>query len=353
MKAFENVHGRRGRLAQGRPVEPLVPGPPDGPWHQRRRATLRYAPRVAPERIVSLLPSTTEIACALGFRDQLVGRSHECDHPADVASLPVLTDSTLDADAPSREIDDRVKALVRDGLSIYRVDAERLRELAPTVILTQDHCEVCAASLADVEIALEHWLGARPRVISLRPSTLGDVWRDIERVAEALGEPERGTATSQELTERLTDIAEQTLRIRPKPSVVCVEWIDPLMGAGNWMPELVTLAGAGQFFGETGVHSPWLEWESVRHADPDVIVVMPCGFDVPRTRAELAPLLAQPGWDELAAVKAGRVYLADGSQYFNRPGPRLVESLEILAEILHPDHFPPRHRGAGWERLVD
>jgi len=210
-----------------------------------------------------------------------------------------------------------------------------------------------SGDLSDVEIALEHWLGARPRVISLRPSTLGDVWRDIERVAEALGEPERGTATSQELTERLTDIAEQTLRIRPKPSVVCVEWIDPLMAAGNWMPELVTLAGAGHFFGETGAHSPWLEWESVRHADPDVIVVMPCGFDVPRTRAELAPLLAQPGWDELAAVKAGRVYLADGSQYFNRPGPRLVESLEILAEILHPDHFPPRHRGAGWERLVD
>ncbi len=307
--------------------------------------------RMTVKRIASLLPSTTEIACALGFEDRLVGRSHECDHPASVVSLPALTAPKLDSDTSSRTIDDRVKQLVREGLSVYRVDAERLRELAPDVILTQDQCEVCAASLSDVEKALALWTGGRPRVVSLNPNTLGDVWRDIAQVAEALGAPERGREVTEALADRVTQIAERTLRIRPQPRVACVEWIDPLMAAGNWMPELVTLAGGVPLFGETGKHSPWLEWAPLRRPDPDAIAVLPCGFDLARTRAEMPPLTSQPGWGELRAAKAGRVFLADGNQYFNRPGPRLVESLEILAEMLHPDQFPPRHEGSGWERL--
>ena len=303
------------------------------------------------ERIASLIPSTTEITCALGFEAGLVARSHECDFPASVASLPALTEPKLDPGAPSAAIDSRVKQLVRDGLSVYRVDAERLRELAPTVILTQDQCEVCAASLGDVEAALAEWTGAKPRIVSLDPRTLGDVWGDLVRVADALGAPERGERLAAELATRITEVTERTQRLRARPSVACVEWIDPLRAAGNWMPELVTLAGGRPLFGEPGAHSPWLAWEDLRAADPDVVAVLPCGFDLARTRAEIGPLLAQPGWETLRAVREGRVFLTDGHQYFNRPGPRLVESLEILAEILHPEEFGARHRGEGWEPL--
>ena len=303
------------------------------------------------ERVASLLPSTTEIACALGFESQLVGRSHECDFPASVRELPALTEPKLDPEAPSREIDDRVKELVREGLSVYRVDAERLREVAPSVILTQDQCEVCAASLADVERALESWLGERPRLLSLDPKTLGDVWDDIARVAEALGAPERGRALAAELANRVTEVAERTQRLRPHPGVVCLEWLDPLMGAGNWMPELVTLAGGHSLVGEAGAHSPWLSLEELAAADPDVLVLVPCGFGIARARAELPALAGRPAWQALRAVREGRVFVTDGNQYFNRPGPRLVESLEILAEILHPDEFRARHRGTGWEPL--
>ena len=303
------------------------------------------------ERIASLLPSITEIVCALGFGEALVARSHECDFPPEVARLPAVTQPKLDSGAPSRAIDDRVKQIVRDGLSVYRVDAERLRDLAPDVILTQDQCEVCAVSLADVERALADWIGSRPRLLSLNPSTLHDVWDDIGRVAEALGAPERGRELTTELSNRLADVGERSLRIRERPSLACIEWIDPLMGAGNWMPELVSLAAGRPLFGRGGTHSSWLEWEALRATDPDAILVMPCGFDLPRTRAEMGPLLAQPGFDALAAVRGRRIFLADGNQYFNRPGPRLVESLEILTEVLHPDHFAPRHMGTGWELL--
>ena len=303
------------------------------------------------ERVVSLIPSSTEIACALGFRDALVGRSHECDFPLGVEQLPALTEPKLDTSAASAVIDDRVKQLVGEGLSVYRVDVDKLRELQPTVILTQDQCDVCAASLRDVEEALSGWLGEAPRLVSLKPNLLGDVWGDFERVATALGEARRGREFAASLSDRLAEISEQTLRIRAKPSVACVEWIDPLMAAGNWMPELVTLAGGRPLFGEAGAHSPWLDWKTMRDADPEIVVLLPCGFDIERTRQEVGPLIAQPGWADLQAVRTGRVFVADGNQYFNRPGPRLVESLEILAEILHPDHFAPRREGAGWQAL--
>jgi iron complex transport system substrate-binding protein len=303
------------------------------------------------ERIVSLIPSSTEITCALGFGDALVGRSHECDFPPEVERLPALTEPKLDTRAASAAIDGRVKQLVAEGLSVYRVDVDKLRELRPTLILTQDQCEVCAASLGDVEEALSDWLGEPPRVVSLHPNRLGDVWGDFERVATALGEAARGREFAASLSKRLAEISEQTLRIRARPSVACVEWIDPLMAAGNWIPELVTLAGGRPLFGEAGAHSPWLDWDAMREADPEIAVLIPCGFDIERTRQEIGPLIAQPGWSDLQAVRTGRVFVADGNQYFNRPGPRLLESLEILAEILHPDHFAPRHESTGWQVL--
>jgi iron complex transport system substrate-binding protein len=306
------------------------------------------------ERVVSLLPSATEIVCRLGLEETLVGRSHECDFPSRITDRPILTAPKLDADRPSAEINDRVLELVREGLSVYRIDATLLREIKPTLILTQDQCEVCAASLRDLEDALEAWIGIRPQVLSVNPMTLADVWRDIERVATAIGAGNLGREVSTELRNRVDSIAAKTTReadTESRPSVACIEWIDPLMAAGNWVPELVELAGGRNLFGRNGEHSPWLDWSVLRDADPDIIVVMPCGFDIRRIRAELEPLLVQPGWSELRAVRDQRVYLTDGNQYFNRPGPRLVDSLEILAEIIQPNLFDGRHQGSGWQQL--
>ena len=300
------------------------------------------------DRIVSLLPSATEIICALGFGDQLVGRSHECDFPPAIAQLPPLTEAKLDPQLPSRAIDDAVKRLVEDGSSVYRVDAERLRALAPSVIVTQDQCEVCAASLGDVEEALSAWTGGAPRLVSLSPATLGDVWVSFSRVADALGAPERGLSLATELANRITGVAERTQRMRPRPRIACIEWLDPLMVAGNWVPELVTLAGGENLLGKAGSPSRWLAANELAAADPDVIVVLPCGFDLPRTRAELADIVRAPDWQRLRAVREGRIAIVDGNQYFSRPGPRLVESLQILAEILHSKEFDPEHRGTGW-----
>jgi len=303
------------------------------------------------ERIVTLLPAATEIVCALGLEERLVGRSHECDFPGSVRGLPVLTEARLDPDAPGAEIDARVRGLVRDGLSIYRVDAEALRRLRPDAIVTQTQCDVCAASPRDLEQALEGWIGSPPRLVSLAPASLGDVWGDLQRVADALGVPERGGELAAALARRVSDVAERALRVKTRPRVACIEWIEPLMAAGNWVPELVTLAGGEPLLGATGEHSPWLAFAELAEADPDAIVVMPCGFDRARTRRELAPLEAESGWQGLRAVRSGRVYAVDGNAFFNRPGPRLVESVEILAELLHPDVFAPRREGVAWERV--
>jgi iron complex transport system substrate-binding protein len=302
-------------------------------------------------RIVSLLPSLTEIACAVGLRDQLVGRSHECDYPPGVAELTVCTEPKLSLEGTSGEIDARVRALVRDGLSVYRVDPETLRGLRPDLVLTQDHCEVCAASRSDVEAALRHFTGAAPRVLSVAPATLGEVWDSFSAVAEAAGVPERGAALAGALTERVVKLGEETAGIGVRPRLACIEWLDPLMSAGNWMPELVALAGGRSVLGSTGAHSPVIRFEELAASDPDAVLVLPCGFDLARTRAELPSLLELPGFAALRAARESRIYAADGNQYFNRPGPRLVESLEILAEILHPGRFSFGHEGRGWARV--
>jgi iron complex transport system substrate-binding protein len=303
-------------------------------------------------RIVSLIASSTEIVCALGFGSDLVGRSHECDFPEWVRRLPVCTSPKFPTEGTSYEVDQRVKAILAEGLSVYRVDAEALRALAPDVIVTQSQCEVCAVSLRDVEQAVCEWIESRPRIVSLVPNALGDVWRDIETVAAALGAAARGEALVAALRGRIAAIAERARGLGERPTVAVVEWIDPLMAAGNWMPELVELAGGTSLFGTAGEHSPWMSLEDLAARDPDWILVIPCGFDLARTRSEMASLASCPEWRQLRAVRGGHVALGDGNQFFNRPGPRLVESLEILAEILHPQEFSFGHSGAGWQ-LVD
>jgi iron complex transport system substrate-binding protein len=302
-------------------------------------------------RVVSLLPSATEIVCALGVPNWLVGRSHECDFPESVRRLPVCTRAKLDATKPSAEIDRDVKTLLANALAIYEVDAARLRELRPDVIVTQAQCEVCAVSLPEVERAVAGWTGRSPRVVSLSPQRLTDVWADIQRVAEALRLAEEGRAVVKALKNRVVAIIEKACVVKHRPSVACIEWLDPLMAAGNWVPELVELAGGLNLFGEAGKHSPWLNWEAIQEHDPEVIVVFPCGFDLARTRAEIAALTRRPDWAKLRAVKNGRVVLTDGNAFFNRPGPRLVESLEALGEILHPELFRFGHRGKAWQPL--
>jgi iron complex transport system substrate-binding protein len=300
-------------------------------------------------RIVSLIASATEIVCALGFEDQIVGRSHECDYPESIKRLPICTHPKFDPDGTSYEIDQRVKAIVQEGLSVYRVDGEKLRELEPDAIVTQSHCEVCAVSLREVERAVCAWLRACPRLVSLSPNALADVWTSIEQVAEVLQVSQRGAELIRQLQGRMRTIADRTRGLTERPTVAAIEWIDPLMAAGNWMPELIEMAGGVSRFGIAGAHAPWMTWQELCAADPDVIVLLPCGFDIERTRRDMPLLTNKPEWSQLRSVRNSRVCLADGNQYFNRPGPRLVESLQILAEILHPDEFAFGHEGTGWQ----
>ncbi len=252
--------------------------------------------------------------------------------------------------ADSAAIDRQVKSLLRDAVSLYQVDAARLKELKPHVIVTQAQCEACAVSLPEVEAAMAGWIGHKPQIISLSPNRLADVWEDIRAASQLRsGWRDRGREVLAALKNRVVNVIEKTCVLKQRPSVACIEWIEPLMAAGNWVPELVELAGGANVAGEPGKHSPWMDWDTLRRLDPEVIVVMPCGFDLAKTRSEAAALVRHPHWPGLKAVKKKRVRLVDGNQYFNRPGPRLVESLEILAEILHPDCFNFGHRGNGWE----
>lgn len=302
-------------------------------------------------RIVSLIASATEIVAALGLLDRLVGRSHECDYPLDVMRLPMCSEAKIDVQGSSREIDARVKAVLAEAVSVYRVFGEELERLGPTVIITQTQCEVCAVSLEDVKAAVSGLVSSKPKIVALEPMDLKDVWRDILQVAEALDVSERGRELVADLQWRLEALQTITKWLPTRPRVACLEWIDPLMAAGNWVPELVEIAGGVNLFGEAGKHSPWMTWEELVASDPDVIAIMPCGFDIPRTVSELDPLFCREEWASLSAVKTGRVFVTDGNQYFNRPGPRLVESAEILAETCHPDAFAFGHEGTGWVRL--
>jgi iron complex transport system substrate-binding protein len=278
-------------------------------------------------RIVSLIPSATEIVCALGGCDQLVGRSHECDYPADVAALPALTRPRLPLSGGSRAIDDAVTRAITDGIAVYEVDLALLAELAPDVIVTQDQCEVCAASLAQVEEAVCAVLPSRPVIVSLKPASLADAFDDIRRVGAAIGrDPAPVIASMRALIER-------TPATGTPPRVAFLEWVDPLMGPGLWTPETIAVAGGLSVLGEAGKHTVKRPPKALAASEPDFIVVAPCGYTIAESLKERDLLTALPGWADIPAVRNGRVAIADGNAYFNRPGPRLADSVEILRDI--------------------
>lgn len=302
-------------------------------------------------RIVSLIPSATEIVAALGYADCLVGRSHECDYPSAVTALPICTEPKFDPTGTSEEIHGRVSELLASALSVYRVKTEVLADLQPTHIITQAQCEVCAVSLSDVEKAVSDLVPAAGaiQVVSLQPERLADVWTDMESVAAALNSSKESMASAadkiQRLKNRLNPIAIEGTR----PKVACIEWTDPLMAAGNWVPELVSMAGGDDCCGKAGAHSDWMSWADLASADPDIIVVLPCGYDMSQARQATEEMTAQAEWTKLKAVQSNSVYLTDGNQFFNRPGPRLVESWEILTEIIQGRGVNEARSSKGWE----
>ncbi|HCN83777.1 MAG TPA: cobalamin-binding protein [Sphingobacteriaceae bacterium] len=300
------------------------------------------------KKIISLLPAATEIVCALGLEDQLIGRSHECDYPLSVRDLPVCSEARFIPGSDSKAIDKQVKEILSDALSIYVVDKELIRRLEPDVVITQNQCEVCAVSEKDVEDALKDLLDKDAEIISLSPNVLADILNDIRTIAAGLGVPERADTLLEEMNERIDLILHKLKYIDQKPKVTCIEWLSPLMVAGNWTPELVEIAGGRSVLAEAGKHSPFVDFDSIQAEDPDILVIIPCGFSIQRTLQEIDLLLTLPEWAELNAVKNNKVFIADGNQYFNRSGPRIVDSIEILAEIIHPKMFSFGYEGQGW-----
>ena len=308
----------------------------------------RTALNSSPPRVISLIASATEILHALGLGHAQVARSHECDFPPRVLDLPQLTRAKFKVHgATSAEIDRSVKGLIEQGLAVYEVDAERMRALQPDVILTQDQCEVCAVSLADVQQALCTWTDSTARIVSLRPHTMGDVFADILSVAEAIGRPSDGIELVASMQARLADIAASVGGL-PRRRLGFVEWIEPPMSGGHWMPELIAAAGGTSPFGVSGENSPWVSWDEFAAADPDILLVAPCGYEIATSLPEMEGLRGHAVFRTLRAVREGRVFVADGNAFFNRPGPRLVEGAEILAEILHPDVRTYGHLGEAY-----
>lgn len=299
-------------------------------------------------RIISLLPAATEIICALGLEHRLVGRSHECDYPPGISNLPICSSAKFLPGSDSAQIDRQVKEILSESLSIYTLDRDLIKSLAPDVIITQAQCEVCAVSLKDVELALSDLLDKKCQIISLQPNGLDDVYRDIRMIAGKLSVENAAEQLLELSDERINIIRHKLKFIAEKPTVACIEWLSPLMIAGNWTPEIVEIGGGLPVLTEAGKHSSYITFQDILIADPDIILIMPCGFSIQRTLQEIGLMLDTPGWADLKAVKTHRVYIADGNQYFNRSGPRMTDSIEIMAEIINTKQFIFGYEGNGW-----
>ena len=311
-----------------------------------------------PQRIASLLSSATEILFATGAGPRVVAVSHECDFPDVVKSLPIATRSRIDSGLSSAAIDEQVRGMLATGAPLYEVDREQLRQLAPDLIVTQAQCDVCAVRHADViDLVQSEPVLANTHIITLNPQSLGDVIADTATLGAAAGCSQQAATFAEELQSRVDAVRQRTALIADarRPRVLCIEWIEPLMPAGNWTPELIELAGGVSGLAVAGRHSRYAEWDEVLALDPEVILIAPCGFDLVRALQEARELPQRDGWRRLAAVRAGRVFAFDGNAYLNRSGPRLVDTLEMVAQLLHPDIFaaPPLAENAQppWRRL--
>lgn len=292
-------------------------------------------------KIASLLASNTEIAYALGLEEQIVGVSHECDYPPQVNQKPILTKSKIDPTRSSREIDLQVKNLLKTALSVYEVDEGKLRELKPDIILTQDQCEVCAVSLKDVEQAVSKNI-CQAKIVSLKPETFDDVLKIIEIIGHATQKEKEAKNLLAQLYQRITNVKNKTKSLKNKPKVCCIEWLDPIMIAGNWVPEMVEMAGGIPILSKKGKHSKTYQLKDILKENPNKIVISPCGFKIEQTLKDIVSLTEKLGWERLEAIQNDEVYIADGNSYFNRPSQRIVDTLEILAAILHPKLFTRR-----------
>nr|BAL55796.1 periplasmic solute binding protein [uncultured Acetothermia bacterium] len=302
-------------------------------------------------KIISLLPSATEIVYELGLGDCLVGVSHDCDWPPDVFKKPKLSQAVVHSEMPSAEIDAIVRERLHSGLSVYHIDAELLQKLNPDLILTQELCEVCAPSFDDVRQAVK-LLHGQPKIVSLEPHTIEDILDNILTVGEVTGREDRARTLVAQLRRRIERIRAKTETLAHRPRVCCIEWLEPIMIGGHWVPQMVEYAGGEDWLGELGQPSRYADWEEILHYNPEIIVLMPCGFSIERTLREMDVLTELAGWEELTAVKEGQVFIVEASAYFNRPGPRIVTGLEILAEIIHPEIFSelaPRDSFIRWE----
>ena len=304
-------------------------------------------------KICSLLPSATEIVFALGLGNHLVAVTHECDFPPEVARLPVITHSTLDHESRrSSEVHRHIASALHKGSSIYALDQDLLEQLDPSLILTQELCDVCAVSYDVVEKAVHRLTGNRT-ILSLEPTSLGGILETIKQVGHATGARERAAALVAELQRRIDGIAAAAKPARRRPRVFAMEWLDPPFTAGHWVPEMVRLAGGRDDLAQEGFPSSQIVWERIVDDDPEIIVLMPCGFTLERTIEEFFEVELPEPWYHLAAVQSGHVYAVNGSAYFNRPGPRIVEGLQILAEIIHPEVVSRTTPHGTWRRFGD
>ena len=284
-------------------------------------------------KICSLLPSATEILYALGLGDQIAGVSHECDYPPEARTKPVLIKSRISHTESAAAIDRQVREFLERGESLYSVDFELLRAIEPDIIVTQDLCHVCAATPDDLGAALAH-LERQPRIVTLNPHSLADVCADIRTVGEATGREERAKTLVAEFEKGIAEVERSVIGL-DRPRIVCLEWLDPPYVAGHWVPEMVERAGGSDLFGRAGKPSFRVEWEAVLEARPEVAVIMPCGYNLAAAEAEFRILALPQGWNDLPAVRSGRVYVVEASGYFSRPGPRLAAGLAVLAGAIH------------------
>ncbi len=300
-------------------------------------------------RIISLISSATEIVSSLQCIDNLVGISHECDYPVSIKGLPVCSEPRFDINGKSIEIDQDIKSLLQEALSVYKVKEDAIRKLKPNLIITQSQCEVCAVNIKDVRSALEQTIGINPEIISLSPACLEDVWNDILELGIALKKENIAKEMIENIKNDISIISKKN-KDKDPISLGCIEWIEPLMFAGNWVPEIIKIAGGKSLFGVAGQHSNWSKYEELYQHDPDKIIFMPCGYDINKTEVELSNLIHDVRWKNLKAVKTDEVYLTDGNQYFNRPGPRLLDSIKIMDDIINNSNVY-NFKNHGWKKL--